>query len=95
MTKGYCDDVISKVNGNISIMETELGFPAGYFSDGVGLVRIDVDDVSGLNIRMPSGNETGANSLWLPGGNTSGGVPEAITDTIPLDRTDVSRSNVD
>ena len=63
-------------------------------SDGGGLVRIDVEDFSGLNIRMPSGNETGANSLWLLGGKTSGGVPEAIIDIIPLDRTDVSRIDV-
>jgi hypothetical protein len=44
---------------------------------------------------MPSGNETGANSLWMPGGKTSGGVPEAITDIIPLDRADISKINVD
>jgi hypothetical protein len=95
MPKSYCDEVVLKANGNVSIIETELGFPKGYFSDGGGLVRIDVEDISGLNIRMPSGNETGANSLWMPGGKTSGGVPEAITDIIPLDRADISKINVD
>ncbi|WOO36598.1 hypothetical protein R2R35_22855 [Anaerocolumna sp. AGMB13020] len=68
MPKNYCDDVISRANGNISIIEKELGFPDGYFSDGGGLIRIDADNVSGLNIRIPSGNETGANKLWIPGG---------------------------
>ena len=33
MPKKYCDDVISRANGNISIMGKELGFPEGYFSD--------------------------------------------------------------
>lgn len=47
-----------------------------------GVIRIDVEDISDLNIRIPSGNETGANSLWFPGGFTSGGIAEAITDTI-------------
>ena len=94
MPKNYCDDVITRANGNISIIEKELGFPNGYFSDGGGLIRIDTDNVSGLNIRIPSGNETGANKLWIPGGNTSGGVPEAITDTIPLKDTTVTRIEV-
>ena len=49
---------------------------------------------SDLNIRVPSGNEATANDLWIPGGYTSGGVPEAITDTIPLDRTHVTRIDI-
>ena len=95
MPKKYCDEVVAKANGDISIIEKELGFPIGYFSDGGGLVRIDVDDVTSLNLRLPSGNETGANSLWIPGGYTSGNVPEAITDIIPLDKTTISRVNVE
>ncbi|MDO4305104.1 MAG: hypothetical protein Q4D94_14450, partial [Bacillota bacterium] len=95
MPKEYCDDVISRANGNISIIEKELGFPEGYFSDGGGLVRIDTLNTSELNIRMPSGNETGANKLWIPGGKTVGGVPEAITNTIPLKDTTVTRIDVD
>mgnify|MGYP002651150812 CR=1 FL=1 len=34
-------------------------------------------------LRMPSGNELGANDQWVPGGFTSGGVPEATIDTGP------------
>lgn len=50
-------------------------------------------ETDNLNIRMPSGNETGANNLWIwiHGGKTSGGVPEAITDTIPLNETIVTK----
>ena len=32
------------------------------------------------DIKIPSGNEDGANALWEPGGFTSGGVPEAVVD---------------
>ena len=32
------------------------------------------------NIRIPSGNEGGANSQWIPGGYTNDGVPEAVMD---------------
>jgi len=38
--------------------------------------------LEGLNLRIPSGNEAGANSHWIPGGKTDGGVLEAITDLI-------------
>jgi len=31
-------------------------------------------------LRIPSGNEGGANGQWIPGGYTSGGVPEAVLD---------------
>ena len=94
MPQKFCDDVIAEAGGDISIIEKRLGFPEGYFKDGGGLVRIDVDNTSGLNLRMPNGNETGANSLWIPGGRTSGGVPEAITNTIPLERTNITRIEV-
>ena len=95
MPKNYCDDVIARANGNISIIEKELGFPDGYFSDGGGLIRIDAPNTPELNIRIPSGNETGANKLWIPGGKTSGGVPEAITNTIPLKDTTITRIDVE
>jgi len=32
---------------------------------------------------MASGSEVGANPLWEPGGFTSGGKIEAVTDPIP------------
>ncbi|MEF9917525.1 MAG: hypothetical protein RR681_07840 [Lachnospiraceae bacterium] len=51
---------------------------------GSSPVRVDVKNPS--NLRVPSGNELGANSQWLPGGNTGGGIPEAtITSPKPGD----------
>jgi hypothetical protein len=38
------------------------------------------------NLRMPTGAESGANTLFVPGGYTSGGVPEAEIDPIPENR---------
>ena len=29
-------------------------------------------------IKMPTGNERGANEMWIPGGKTSGGTTEAV-----------------
>ena len=95
MPKSVADEVIAKADGDVSNLEKLLGFPEGYFTDGGGLVRIDVEDITGLNVRIPSGDETGANSLWVPGGYTSGGVPEAVTNTVPLSRTNIIRIEVD
>lgn len=94
MPAKYADKVIQNSNGNINYIEEKLGFPKGYFKYGGGLVRIDIKDLSDLNLRLPSGNEIGANSFWIPGGETSGGVSEAILNTVPLDRTRVSRIGI-
>lgn len=86
MPKSVCDDIDRAAKGNLAVYEEALGFAPGYFSGHGGLVRIDVVEVEDLHLRLPSGNEAGANSYWLPGGYTSGGVPEAITDLIPKSR---------
>ena len=83
LPKNYCDDIASNAAGDIGYYEKALGFDTGHFSDGGGLVRIDIKNLDGLNLRIPSGNEAGANSHWVPGGKTDGGVPEAISDLIP------------
>ena len=91
MPKTVCDDIAKAANGNLTVYEQALGFEPGYFQGHGGLVRIDVLDVADLHIRIPSGNEAGANAWWLPGGYTSGGVPEAVSDLIPKSRILVTR----
>ncbi|MBR5914334.1 MAG: hypothetical protein IKZ58_08230 [Selenomonadaceae bacterium] len=86
MPRYVCDEIEKKFNGDISVFETSLSFNVGYFSSQGGLVRIDVFRISDLNLRMASGNEAGANSYWLPGGFTMGGIPEAVVDPIPKNR---------
>jgi len=59
-------------------LEQLLGLGERYL--GENPVLVEVAKPSGL--RMPSGNEPGANVQWKAGGYTSGGVPEAIVDQI-------------
>lgn len=91
MPKSVCDDIARRAQGNLDVYEQALGFTPGYFKGHGGLVRIDVLDVADLHVRIPSGNEAGANAYWLPGGYTSGGVPEAVTDLVPKSRIRVIR----
>ncbi len=82
MTRGEIDAMLGRANGDIAIIERELGIPAGTWA-GQTLVRIDIPNPRGLNVRMPGGNEAGANALWLPGGRLPTGQLEAVVDQVP------------
>ena len=78
MPASVADDLIKQANGDIRILEQLLGLDSGTL--GKNPVRIDINHPTGL--RMPTGNEAGANDFWLPGGYTSGRIPEAVVDQI-------------
>lgn len=82
MTKAEMDAMLSKTGKDISKIETELGIPAGSWQ-GKEMVRISIPNPKELNVRVPSGNEMGANNLWLPGGQLPTGYSEAVVNKIP------------
>ena len=82
MMKSEMDSVLIKSHGDLSRIEHELGIPAGAWKHRI-LVRIDIPKPKKLRLRMPSGNEIGANVLWLPGGLLPTGYKEAVIDRIP------------
>ena len=86
MPVDVCDEIEAAAHGNPRVYERALGFDDGYFESHGGLIRLDIYDLTDLDLRIPSGNEAGANAYWLPGGYTSGGVPEAVTNLIPKSR---------
>ena len=82
MPKIVADELIAKSGGDVSELEKLLGLDPGEL--GNSPVRVDIPNPTG--IRMPNGNEVGANSQWIPGGYTSGGIPEAIIDQVPIEK---------
>lgn len=73
------DKVLSESKGDLRIVERKLGLDNGYLGESDTIaVYIRPEDMK--NIRIPTGNEAGANSQWVPGGYTNGGVPEAVMD---------------
>ena len=80
MPKSVADNIIKKAGGDVGKLEKMLGLDPGDLGDSP--VRIDILKPQGL--RMPSGNEGGANDFWVPGGKTSGGIPEAVIDQTPV-----------
>ena len=79
LPKKYFDEVIKKSGGDVRKIEKLLGFDEGYLrSDDIMIVYFERNDI--LDLRIPSGNEGGANKRWIPGGYTSGDTPEAVMD---------------
>lgn len=75
--KSYVDEVINSSEGDMRFIEEKLGLDDGYLNSGnIGFAEIP----SPKGVKIPSGNEPGANPQWMPGGYTSGGIPEAIVD---------------
>ena len=82
MPSSVADDLIVQAGGDVAKLEQSLGLPKG--SLGNNPVRVDIPDPTGL--RMPSGNEMGANNQWIPGGYTSGGIPEAVINSPTIEQ---------
>lgn len=79
MPKNEADAMIEATGGDLRAMENELGLPEG-FLDSNKIVRIDISDPEEFNLRIPSGNEAGANDQWIPGGRLPNGASEAVVD---------------
>lgn len=60
-----------------------MGFDPGTYTENGGVVRIDIKNPVDYEIRLPSGNEYGANSHFVCGGKTDGGALEAVINNIP------------
>jgi len=70
------NDIINQSEGNPRTLEQLLGKPEGSLGETPMLTTFD----NPRNIRMPDGSEPGTNENFIPGGTTSGGIPEAVID---------------
>ncbi len=60
-----------------------MGFDSGTYTKHGGIVRIDIKKPLDYEIRLPSGNEYGANIHFISGGKTDGGALEAVINNVP------------
>ncbi len=84
------DKLVEQAGGNIQVLADSLGLPTEML-EGNELVRVDFPNPVELGLRMPSGNEAGANEYWLAGGKLPEGGSEAILD---VGNVESSRYNV-
>jgi len=75
------------------LLEKALGLPAGTLENNP-LVRVDIPNPRDANLRVPSGNEAGANDQWLPGGKLPTGNSEAVVDAGSLPESGYSTTPV-
>ncbi|MBB5035461.1 hypothetical protein [Prosthecobacter vanneervenii] len=72
-------DLLKEAGGDRGKLEDLLGIPRGQLGSRP-LSRVDFKDPASLNIRIPSGNEAGANDQWLPGARLPTGTLEGVID---------------
>ena len=82
MSSTQVNDMLARTEGSLSEIEKELGIPSGTWQ-GQEMSVIEVTNPKELNLRLPTGNEEGANPLWLSGGKLPTGYDEAVIDNIP------------
>ena len=68
--------VIDRAAGDVSKIEAQLGLNAGDLE--APLVIVEFPTLTSADVKMPSGNEAGANSSWLPFGHLPTGIAEAV-----------------
>ena len=93
MPISQADSVLGKANGNREILEQSLGLSNGQLK-GLEIVRVDVANPRDYGLRIPSGNEAGANEFWLPGGLLSSKNSEAILDIVSVAREHLHVTNL-
>lgn len=72
-------DILKEAGGDRGKLEDLLGIPRGQLGSRP-LSRVDFKNPASLNIRIPSGNEAGANDQWLPGARLPTGKLEGVID---------------
>lgn len=71
--------IMAEAKGDLSIVERRLSLDPGTLQNNNTVIAV-IDRADVPNLRVPSGNEGGANSQWAPGGYTSQGTAEAVMD---------------
>lgn len=77
--RAQIDKALAEANGDRVKLASSLGLPDNYFVGKV-MVRVDIPDPKNAGLRVPSGNEAGANRDWLTGGKLPFGADEAVVD---------------
>lgn len=101
MTRAEMDSLMQRTGGDIAKIEIELGIPEGLWQNRINdplnpdkLIRVDVTDPDAIGLRMATGNEDGANDLWIPGGKTMGGANEAVVNSIDPNQAVISPTSL-
>lgn len=77
MPKFVYEKAVLASDGNPRVLEELPALDPGYLGDA----PISIEVANPQNLRIPTGNESGAwKGLWEPGDYTQGGLPEVVVD---------------
>lgn len=71
--------IMAEAKGDLSVVERRLSLDPGTLKNDNTLIAV-IERKDAASLRVPSGNESGANSRWTPGGYTSQNTAEAVMD---------------
>ncbi len=73
-TSADIDKALKDCNGDISKLESSLGFPEGHFGNGP-VVRVDINNPEEHGLRIANGKEAGANEFYNTKVDENGNLP--------------------
>lgn len=76
------DAMLERADGDLDKINEELGVK--WDTDSLVQLKLTDEQAESLNIRMPTGEEAGANEDFVYGGKTSGGMDERVIDTFEI-----------
>ncbi len=76
----YIDDILKQTNGDNYLIKQKLGIDSDTWNQS--LIRIDIQKPFDYNPRLPSPINSGSNHNFIPGGYTSGWIPEIVIDPV-------------
>lgn len=82
------EDLMRSTGGDMRLVEQAIGLPDRYLEGDI--LKIDIPSPDRFGLRIPSGNESGANSDWIPGGKLPGGYSEAVVDGATIDPNEIN-----
>ena len=85
LAKSEVDSLMRQTGGNSEKIADFLGIPREQLKNGT-LVRIDINNPQKAGLRLPSGNEKGANPYWIPGSKLPSGFTEGVIDANKVDK---------
>lgn len=71
--------IMAEAKGDLSVVERRLSLDPGTLKNDNTLIAV-IERKDAPSLRVPSGNEGGANTQWSPGGYTSQNAIEAVMD---------------
>lgn len=88
MTDDEASDLLDSCNYDLCAVCSRLMVPVNAWT-GQKVFLVQIPSICVKNLRVPSGNETGVDANWIPGGLHPSGFKQAVIEPVALKDCDV------